>query len=316
MANSTECLNNFQDDDQSEVNRDNVYKHYRYHDIKSEPVSGELIVMEKVHGSNFAIGYINNSLQLQSRNRIIDKDFNPFGLPEIIEPLIDIVKQVKNVLPYNFLIYGEIFGKTFQKMEYYDLESVNVFGSKEVFFRAFDLYNVDEHTYLKYSDAVALFLKVGLPHLPILNINYQTINDLYVIVDKYQSAFSIKCVEGFVLKKDETEFRDSRTIFKVKNKEFREKNTQFLNKNSIKVYINYNRFESAYSKIGDDSEKIKEEMIRDSIEDMMKVIRNEVKGVVEEIYPRFKKKYDEKLKCKEKLQSAFCMDEVNNGNMT
>lgn len=282
---------------------DNLNNHIKYHHIKSKlitdefPFTDEFIVTEKIHGSNFAIGYIEDTLRLQSRNVIIDKDFKPFGLPEIIEPLIQIAEKVKTVLNYNFLIFGEIFGKTIPTMEYYDPTSAAVLGSENYFFRAFDLYNVDEKKYLKYSDAIALFEKVGLPYLPILNINYQTINDLYTIVEKYQSAFSEKFVEGFVLKKNEQELSCSRNIFKIVRKEFSANNSKLSIRNIIKSYVNYNRFISAYSKIGEDLEKIKEEMIQDTLQDMMKIINDEVKEEVEENYQRFQKKF---LKCQER----------------
>lgn len=266
-------------------------KLFRYHEIKRKSLSGKFIITEKIHGSNFAIGYIENSLRLQSRNAIIDQNFSQFGLPKIINPLIQIVEKVKYILKYNFLIFGEIFGFTIPMMGYYDPISVDVFGSKEVFFRAFDLYIVDEKTYLKYSDAIELFKKIELPYIPILNINYKTIRDLSVIVEKYQSAFSQKCVEGFVLKKDENELSRSRNIFKIVRKEFSGSNIPLLNKNKIKSYVNYNRFISAYSKIGDDKDKIKEEMIRDSLEDMMTVISDEVKVEVEENYEKFQEKF-------------------------
>lgn len=266
----------------------------RYHDIKTTPLSGNFIVTEKIHGSNFGIGYIKNSLRIQSRNRIIDKHFNQFGLSEIIEPLIQIVEKAKGILKYSFLIYGEIFGKTFPVMNYYDSRSVKAFGSKNVFFRAFDLYNADENTYLKYSDAIALFIKVGLPYLPILNINYENTDYLYIIVEKYQSTFSDEIVEGFVLKKDENELSGSRNIFKVVRKKFRGSEVPLINKNKIKSYVNYNRFISAYSKIGNDSEKIKQEMLRDSLEDMMFVIRNEIENEIKENYLRFHKKLQDR----------------------
>lgn len=264
----------------------------RYHKIKSEPFAGEFIVTEKIDGSNLGIGYIKNSLRIQRRNGIIDKQFNQFGLSEIIDPLIEIVDKLKDILKYNFIVFGEIFGKTIPTMNYFDPVSKSVFGSTGVFFRAFDLYNADANMYIKYSDAIDIFQRVGLPYLPILNINYKTIDDLYVIVENYQSAFSKKCVEGFVLKKDENESNDSRNIFKVVRKEFRiDSKVQLLNKNRMKSYVNYNRFISAYSKIGDDSEQIKEEMIRDSLEDMLTVIRDEIKKEVEENYFKFEKKF-------------------------
>lgn len=272
---------------------------YKYHLIESEPFSGESIVTEKIHGSNFAIGYIENSLRLQTRTKIVEKNFNQFGLQEIIEPLTQIVEKIKSILDYNFLIYGEIFGKTFPMMNYYDSESVAVFGSKEVFFRAFDLYNVDKNTYVKYSDAIQIFKKVELPCVPILNINYKTIDDLYIIVEKHQSQFSEKFVEGFVLKKDENQLSKSRDIFKLVREEFRVKKVPLLNKNKIKSYINYNRFFSAYSKFGDYPEEIKKEMIRDSLKDMTSVICDEVKKEVEENFLGFQKKLT-----KQKLKSG------------
>lgn len=283
-------------------------KHIKYHDIKIISVTDEFtftedfIVTEKIHGSNFSIGYIENELQIQSRNKLIDKDFQPFGLSEIIKPLIQIVEKIKDALNYNFLIYGEIFGKTIPTMNYYDSTCKAVFGSEKVFFRAFDLYNVDEKIYLKYSDAIALFEKVGLPYLPILTINDKTIGDLYAIVEKYQSAFSKKFVEGFVLKKNKNELSHTRNIFKIVRKEFKASNVQLLNKNKIKSYVNYKRFASAYSKIGDDLEEIKEEMIRDTLQDMMELINDEVREEVEEHYKEFQKKFEKEKEKFEKKQ--------------
>lgn len=63
--------------------------------------------------------------------------------------------------------------------------------------------------------------------------------------------------------------------------------------------MNYNRFISAYSKIDYNSEKIKEEMIRHSLKDMMIAISDEVKEEVEENYLRFQKKIS-KISRKEK----------------
>lgn len=287
---------------------DSFNKVIKYHNISSKsttdefPLTDDYIVTEKIHGSNFAIGYIENTLQLQTRNELIDKTFKPFGLPEIIEPLIQIVEKVKSALNYNFLIYGEIFGKIIPAMNYYDSNSATVLGSEHYFFRAFDLYNVDEQKYLKYSDAITLFEKVGLPHLPILNIHVETVKDLYEIVENYPSAFSKKCVEGFVVKKNEDESKIMRHIFKIKRKEFRADNVKLLNKNSIKSYVNYNRFLSAHSKYLGDLEKIKSEMIVDATQDMFDKIIDEVTKEVEQNYERFVKKYQKEQERKKQVE--------------
>lgn len=285
---------------------DEANKLVRYHHIKYKlptdtfSFTDEFIVTEKIHGSHFAIGYINNTLRLQSRNVIINKDFKQFGLPEIIEPLIQIVEKIKSALNYNFLIYGEIFGKRiFPTMKYHDPTSATVFGSENFFFRAFDLYNVDEKKFWKYSDAVALFEQVGLPFIPILDINEKSISGLYDLVEKYPSAFSKKFVEGFVVKKNQDELSSMRNIFKIVRKDFRVDNVRLLNKNTIKCYANYNRFNSAYSKIGEDWEKVKEEMIRDTLQDVTKVIKDEVIDEIEENFVKFVKKF-QKLLEKEK----------------
>lgn len=287
---------------------DKVHKVIRYHDIKCKSATDtfsftdEFIVTEKIHGSNFAIGYIENTLRLQSRNAIIDKDCKQFGLPEIIEPLIQIVEKVKNALNYNFLIYGEIFGKTIPMMKYYDPTSAAVLGSDHCFFRAFDLYNADEKKYLKYSDAITLFEKVGLPFVPILNINYKSISELYDLVEKYPSAFCKKFVEGFVLKKNQDEQSRTRNIFKIVRKDFRADSVRLLNLNTIKYYVNYNRFISAYSKIGENWGKIKEEMIRDTLQDVSKIIKDEITEEIEENYEKFQKKFEKCLEKKKEIE--------------
>lgn len=280
----------------------------KYHNITSKsttedfPLTDEYIITEKIHGSNFAIGYIGNTLRLQSRNELIDKTFKPFGLPEIIEPLIQIVEKVKDALNYDFLIYGEIFGKVIPALNYYDSTSATVFGSEHYFFRAFDLYNVNEKKYIKYSDAVTLFEKVGLPHLPILNIKVKNVKDLYKIVENYPSAFSKKCVEGFVVKKNEDEAKLGRNIFKIKRKEFRADNVKLLNKHSIKSYVNYDRFLSALSKNGENLKKIKYEMILDASQAMCDTILDEVTKEVEENYQRFVKKYKKQQERKKEVE--------------
>lgn len=114
---------------------------------------------------------------------------------------------------------------------------------------------------------------------------------MFIIVEKYRSDFSAKFVEGFVLKKDENELSHSRNIFKIVRKDFRGSEVQMLNKKKIKLYVDYNRFVSAYSKIGDHPEEIKEEMIRDSLGDMMTVISDEVKAEVEKNYLGFQKEF-------------------------
>lgn len=177
-------------------------------------------------------------------------------------------------------------------MEYYNPKCADLFGSKNYIFIAFDLYNVAEKKYLKYSNAIALFEKFGLPFLPILKINYKTINYLYNIVETYPSAFSKKFVEGFVIKKNDHEICYTRNIFKIVRKEFCTSNDNLLNKEKIKSYINFNRFISAYSKIGDNLKEIKEEMIRDILQDMMRVINDEVKENVEENITKFQAKFE------------------------
>lgn len=254
----------------------------RYHQIENKVFSGKLIVTEKIDGANIGIGFVNGVLQFQSRNFVKEINTTEFGMDKIVDALVSMVESMKRIMKHdNFLVYGEIFGKkVMNRMNYNDSEaSRKAFNSETVFFRAFDIYDIEKKTYWKYSDAIDIFEQVGLPYIPILeDVHYENIGDLYALVEKHKSAYSALPVEGFVLKKDEAELSCQRTIFKVKREAFDEK---ALNKFKVKNYVTENRFLSAYSKIGNDSDKIKEEMIEDCLRDIISIFRFDVKKEVE-----------------------------------
>ena len=264
-----------------------------YPSIESKIISGDLLVTEKIDGSNIAIGYINDSLWVQSRRQILTEPYDFIGLKKIIKPLIEIIEKVKNIMKCNFLVYGELFGHM-SSIHYFDSESENIFKSNNVFFRAFDLFNVDKRVFLKYTDAIKIFEETGLPYVPILKIDYNGIGDLYNKVEIVKSAYSDDILEGFVLKADEESKPDfSRKIFKVKREKFDCK--QLPSKFKINNYITDQRFYSAYSKTGNDKEKIKEEMIKDIIKDVMTHFTNSVSEKVETFVEKNYVKFINKL---------------------
>ena len=241
---------------------------------KLEEMMDHLIVTEKVHGANLGIGFINNALHIQSRRKLLDRNSNFMGLNNIIDELVAFVEKIKNIVRYDFLVYGEIFG-AMRTIEYYDLDSP--FSNKSVFFRAFEMYKREGDVFLKYSDAIEIFKQVGLPYLPKIDIKYESVKELYAKAETTKSAFSEKPVEGFVLKKDQEEDRKTKTIFKVKRKIFNEnRGFQFKAKN----YINANRLMSAYTKCGDNLNEIEKEMIQDILKD---AIENAIRPVSEEV---------------------------------
>ena len=260
-----------------------------YPSIESKITTGDFLVTEKIDGSNIAIGYINDSLRVQSRRQILIEPYDFLGLKKIIKPLIEIIEKIKSTMKCNFLVYGEIFGHM-SSIKYYDSESEKIFKSNVVFFRAFDLFNVDRRVFLKYTDAIKIFEETKLPYVPILEINYKSVDDLYNKVEIEKSAYSDDILEGFVLKADEENKPNiSRKIFKVKREKFDCK--QLPSKLKIDNYITDQRFYSAFSKIGKDKEKIKKEIIKDILKDIMthftKNISEKVETFVEKNYTKF-----------------------------
>ena len=263
---------------------------------KMEKMMDKLIVTEKIHGANLGIGFINNALHIQSRRKLLHRNSTFMGLNNIVDELVAFIEKIKNIVQYDFLVYGEIFGNEVMRvMEYYDPESP--FSNKSVFFRGFELYKREEDAYLKYSDAIEIFKQVGLPYLPKLCIKFESVKELYMKTETTKSAFSEKPVEGFVLKKDEEEYRVTKTIFKVKRKIFNEKHGFDI---KTKKYINANRLMSAYTKCGDNLKEIEKEMIQDILKDAMK---NVIHHVSEEVHKYFESCLDDNINDKFGIQA-------------
>lgn len=265
-------------------------KVYHYPTIQNGIIGGDdVIITEKIDGSNIGIGYVNGLLHIQSRTQKLKEDTKNFGLNTILKKLIPKIQDIKDILNCDFIVYGEIFGHI-RRLDYNDPESKKELWTPDEekepqvrFFRAFDILKLEKKLFLKYTDAIEIFDKVKLPYVPILDVKYKDQEELRIIVQTFQSAYSQEPVEGFILKENKEESYP-RTMTKLKRENFEEiarKKKRELKKFEPKTYVNTNRFISAYTKIGNNPEEIKEEMIKDTLKDIMLLFKSDVKNAVE-----------------------------------
>lgn len=280
---------------------------YPYPSITNEVLffeyDDDCIITEKFDGSNVSFGIVNSEFLIQSRHKLIYPAGKlPFGIEHILQQLKDRAEQIREQLKilkgeeHDFIVYGEAFGGVNQlKIPYEDEESVLVFGTDKVFFRAFDLFLVGEEgknsgVFLKYDDAADIFETVNLPYTPKLTKEdfkdhgeYNDYAHLCRIVESKKGLFS-DIVEGFIVRKNEEESIFKRNIYKVKANAFNDvRKGQPFNKYKIKNYLTRSRIFSKAKEVGWDMDKLKGAVMQDVYEKMARVIEEETKGKLEKL---------------------------------
>jgi RNA ligase (TIGR02306 family) len=123
----------------------------------------EVVVTEKIHGTNARIGWVEGKLLAGShglqRKRPAPEDTatNTYWFPSTLEPvrnLLDELRQRHSVA----ILYGEVYGRGVQSLHYGRRDGLG--------FAVFDLY-VGEH-YLDYDDFAALCEQHGVATVPVL----------------------------------------------------------------------------------------------------------------------------------------------------
>lgn len=192
-----------------------------------------VVITEKIHGTNFRAGklerYKNNLLGkilswlfgkyefvYGSHNvqlHALNKRKNFYG--EDVYGQIAKKYNLADIIPEDYIVYGEIYGKGIQELEY---------GMKDIDVRFFDVKYKGE--YLNWSDVVEFCLYRNLPTVPILAIeNYKP-----DMLDKYTTGCSVLGIkvrldsirEGCVIKSviEENHPRIGRKILKSINPEY------------------------------------------------------------------------------------------------
>lgn len=124
----------------------------------------EVVVTEKIHGTNSRIGWVEGKLLAGShglqRKRPEPEDLptNTYWFPSTLEPVTNLLDDLKNQGHDVAILYGEIYGSRVQTLHYGRRDGLG--------FAAFDLL-VGEH-YLDYDDFAALCERHKVPTVPVL----------------------------------------------------------------------------------------------------------------------------------------------------
>lgn len=171
----------------------------------------EVVITEKLHGSNARFGWVNTEegpkFYVGTRKMVVDledttnswvKLANKYNLPEKLQPYP------------GYVVFGELFGKGVQKLEY---------NLPEQELRLFDV-QVNGNKYLDWDDYVEFTDKVGLERVPFVYKGKYNASLLELRKGKSDIASHIK--EGVVIKptKEKWHRRVGRVILKSISEEY------------------------------------------------------------------------------------------------
>ena len=186
---------------------------------------GEVVVTEKLHGTNCRFGWIDDTFYIGSRNNTIltwkedgteiyNKENDGYNFCDWLRGAVSFVD-----LPRDTLFYGEFFGSGVQKgMKYFD-----------VIKRHFAVFDVKQgEDYLDYDDAVKIVTDNKLDFVPLVfrgKLNLDGAKELIDVSSTWALAHNTDCIaEGVVIKpiKETRDFRDNRVIVKLKGEKWSE----------------------------------------------------------------------------------------------
>ncbi len=157
----------------------------------------EIIVTEKIHGTNCRLGMIAGqevagSMGLRRKRPEDDKmSVNTYWYPWTTEPVHDLIHHL--AADHNqVLLYGEIFGGSIQSLHY------GIAKGKGVGFRAFDLFI--DGKYLGWDPFVELCEKFAVPTVPVLYRGSYTMDKMKELADGPTKVDGDNIREGIVAK--------------------------------------------------------------------------------------------------------------------
>lgn len=188
-------------------------ENYRNHKGILDSYEGDVAVTEKIHGTNFRAGWVDGTWMVGShnRNRIEHKDDAYWKYSKILD-LKSIIKEVhKNEFPWAkaVVIYGEVYGKGIQKLEYSKV-------SPDIAF--FDI--MVEGKYISYSVFKYLCSKYKLPTVP--HLYHGKWDPSLKILGEGRSTLANHTMEGCVIRsyREATHPRVGRFVFKYVNDDY------------------------------------------------------------------------------------------------
>lgn len=171
----------------------------------------EIVLLEKINGSQFSATYHNNDFWVKSRNiykRIEDIDDFWVGAAR----RYDLKDKLKNYP--GFIFFGELYGavKNFK----YDIEVVGKTAQYRI--RFFDIFDIRRGIFLDYDDFVSIIESLELESVPLLYRGvWKGKEEMYQYAEGITTLGGKHIREGFVLKTTKERFEPStNSRFQVK----------------------------------------------------------------------------------------------------
>ena len=227
----------------------------KYPQLKNETY----IVQEKLDGANIQFIFSpDGSMQIASRNRIIDPDENFYSVWDVIyrdeyKKLIEAGKGYARFWGYPVHIYGELYGKGIQKrIDYGDDRYISIFDmsvttddNNNVIFPPIYLMNSDVSDYIVKNYGVFDSLQEALDFVP---NNWNNIEG--VVIKPYHNVYYSPQGSIFYLKNKNPNFEEKGNKPKKEKKQNFSDSVEHLHSEFGK-YINENRVLSVFSKMGE-----------------------------------------------------------------
>lgn len=158
----------------------------------------EVVITEKVHGTNVRYGNIRNKwgkieFCLGSRNVQLTWGKKNSGYYDT-DVYTEIAERYRldEILPEGYIFYGEIYGKDIQSNYNYGLKH-----SIDIVF--FDIKDIKSGRYLSFQDKIDMFTKLNLPRVPILYKGKYTKEILHEFTGGESYLYNNQVIEGCVV---------------------------------------------------------------------------------------------------------------------
>lgn len=269
-----------------------------------------VVVTEKLDGTNFSFGLVKSEPRINSRNNQVwgekylpagkqifhNLEFDGFGFVDEFKKQFgfEVFDMLKSRDLNNILIYGEFYGKGVQKRVLY---------GEQKFFAFFDAYDLEEQKWLTHVEFMQLCKDFELPTVsvlyvgpPKLSVFEKLLNEDSTQAKKNGVTIKPNLQEGIVIKglESETDKWGERIIAKFKPDKFAEKQKQSKKVGKVNVkgdvaeleyaediamaYVTESRLENCLEKLRGMNKPMSIKITKDVIEYMQNDVIEELEG--------------------------------------
>jgi len=242
------------------------------HKAIADLLKGDVLIEEKVDGSQFSFGIYDGELICKSKNKILDLT-NPV---KMFIPAVETVLRIKEHLHNNWTYRGEFLGRPKHNTLAYDRVPKN-------FIMIFDI-DTGQEDYLTYQSKAAEALRLGFETVPIISRKpIDNIDDFKELLEK-DSVLGGQKIEGMVIKNYSRFGADGHALMgkyvSEKFKETHNKNWKLMNPSKADLVTGIcemlrsdARFEKAVQHLRDNGE------LTESVKDIGSLIKEVQKDV-------------------------------------